>query len=394
MTSLIKTGQLTRILLLLTTYCVVNSATAAAPPAPGSEDISANPMQLSATGLYQEHCAQCHEGGVPKAPHSVAFQMMGANAILNAMNNGVMQTQAAGLSTDQQLLLAEYLGGSLPSTDTTQPLFKCEAVAAATGLEVPAGQYDWGLTPGNSRSVDAELAGLTAEEIPNLQLQWAFAYPQATRARSQPTVAGGVIYVGSQDGTVYALDLATGCTHWTYQADAEVRSAVTIKSAPAANDNPDSSKSPEAVAFFGDFKGNVYALNAGTGALLWKSNLDDHPNVTITGSPKLHNNRLYVPMSSSEWATAADPTYECCTFRGGVVAFDATDGRMVWKSHSIPESPTAIRSLLSTSIPAQSNGYTRPPLATPGTWPAIYLTTPTARKKTGPISTSAPRQSC
>jgi polyvinyl alcohol dehydrogenase (cytochrome) len=44
-------------------------------------------------------------------------------------------------------------------------------------------------------------------------------------------------------------------------------------------------------------------------------------------------------MSSREWATAADPNYACCTFRGGIAAFDAADGSPLWKSYSIPETP-------------------------------------------------------
>ena len=46
-----------------------------------------------------------------------------------------------------------------------------------------------------------------------------------TSARAQPTVAGGRVFVGSQGGTVYALDAKTGCTIWTFQAKAGVRTA-------------------------------------------------------------------------------------------------------------------------------------------------------------------------
>ena len=46
-------------------------------------------------------------------------------------------------------------------------------------------------------------------------------------------------------------------------------------------------------------------------------------------------------MSSSEWAAAADPSYECCTFRGGVTALDARTGAVLWRSYTIPEEPRA-----------------------------------------------------
>ncbi|GIS02716.1 MAG: hypothetical protein CM15mP103_12670 [Gammaproteobacteria bacterium] len=63
--------------------------------------------------------------------------------------------------------------------------------------------------------------------------------------------------------------------------------------------------------------------------------MGDHPDATITGSPKLHDGSLYVPISSSEWATAADPGYACCTFRGGVVSVDAASGELNWRAHVI-----------------------------------------------------------
>ena len=48
-------------------------------------------------------------------------------------------------------------------------------------------------------------------------------------ARSQPMPYGDKLLVGSQDGTVYALDLASGCAHWTYKAAVEVRNKKMVK---------------------------------------------------------------------------------------------------------------------------------------------------------------------
>jgi polyvinyl alcohol dehydrogenase (cytochrome) len=209
----------------------------------------------------------------------------------------------------------------------------CEASELTPELEVPTRSSDWGITPQNTRFIAADIADLESSDVPKLRLKWAFAYPNATRARAQPVIAGNSVFMGSQDGTIYALDVDSGCVRWAFKADAEVRSAITIEAAKPG----EIEKRPN--AYFGDFIGNVYALDASSGMLVWKSNLEDHHNVTITGSPKLHKDRLYVPMSSSEWASAADPAYECCTFRGGIAAFDVADGRLVWKSHTIPEQP-------------------------------------------------------
>jgi polyvinyl alcohol dehydrogenase (cytochrome) len=73
--------------------------------------------------------------------------------------------------------------------------------------------------------------------------------------------------------------------------------------------------------------------------LLWRSKIDDQPRLSVTGSPRLYKGRLYVPMSSNEWASAAISTYECCKFRGGVVALNAASGKLVWRSYTIQETP-------------------------------------------------------
>ena len=306
------------------------------PPSDLAEPVGINTTQVSqksAAENYQQHCAQCHEGGVPKAPHSVTFQMIGTQAVLKSMIDGVMVLQAEPMTRDEIRQLAEFLGGSSTDGASARPLVMCEANVATPDLERSPRSSDWGITPQNTRFNTADIAGLESSDVPKLRLKWAFAYPHATRARSQPVIAGNTVFMGSQDGTIYALDVESGCVRWTFEADAEVRSAITIEAAkPGGNGHGP-------YAYFGDFIGHVYALDAGSGTLVWKSSLEDHHNVTITGSPKLHKDSLYVPMSSSEWASAADPAYECCTFRGGIAAFDTADGRMLWKSHTIQEQP-------------------------------------------------------
>ncbi|MDA0338831.1 MAG: PQQ-binding-like beta-propeller repeat protein [Proteobacteria bacterium] len=283
--------------------------------------------------LYQEYCAECHEGGVYKAPHVVNFQMSRPEMILAAMD-GVMAQQAEDLSPDQRRVLAEFLtGATLGSASDAAPVLMCTDVQNRFNMDAPPPLNGWGLNLGHTRFVDAESAQLTKEDIPKLGLKWAFAYPNATRARSQPTLAGGSVFMGSQDGTIYALNEELGCARWTFQADAEVRSSLTVTPWEAG----DKKASPS--VYFGDFEGHVYRLDAKTGELIWKVLADNHKDVTLTGSPTLHGGRLYVPLSSTEWASAADPGYECCTFRGGVVALDAETGEQIWKTRSIPEDP-------------------------------------------------------
>ncbi|MCG8442968.1 MAG: PQQ-binding-like beta-propeller repeat protein, partial [Caulobacterales bacterium] len=273
---------------------------------------------------FDENCATCHLGGYPKAPHMITFQIIGSDAIYDSVSTGLMSAYARDLGDAERRALADFLGGT--SAPDIPPL----TCAGPGDLAIAdAGPFQgWSLTLEGTRFVDAATAGLDKTNVADLALKWAFAYPGATRARSQPSYADGVAFVGSQSGRVYALDLETGCAHWTFDADAEVRSAVSLA---ADRDRP--------LALFGDIKGAVYAVDLSSGAPVWRAQASDHPAVTLTGSPRLYQDRLYVPLSSTEWASAADPSYPCCTFRGGVVAIDVDTGAIDWTTYAIPEAP-------------------------------------------------------
>src|SRR5262249_53827657 len=77
------------------------------------------------------------------------------------------------------------------------------------------------------------------------------------------------------------------------------------------------------VAHFGDLQANAYAVDAANGQLIWKTSVEEHPVARVTGAPQWHAGRLYVPVASVEEVPGSNPKYECCRFRGSVVALDA-----------------------------------------------------------------------
>ena len=188
----------------------------------------------------------------------------------------------------------------------------------------------WGVDSANSRSQPATMAGkLSATTVPKLKLAWAFGVPGAKTMAGQPTVVGGVVYFGAEDGTIYALDAHTGCEYWTFKADATVRTAITVAAI----------QSGRYALLFGDVKAQVYALDIPTRKLRWKTKVDEHAWARITGAPKLSEGSLYVPVSSNEEVPAGNRKYECCTFRGSVVALDEETGKVLWKTYTIAEAP-------------------------------------------------------
>ncbi len=289
--------------------------------------------------VYAKHCARCHETDKAGwAERRQALSKLPPEAILKQLHVGFM-TMVATLTDEEKRAVAAYLSGKPVEA------FRMAALPAPEGL-CPAGSAPsdllsgprwngWGADIGNSRFQPAEMAGLTVAQVSHLKLKWAFGFPLAPVAWSQPVVAGGRVFVGSQNGAVYSLDASSGCTYWVYQASpVGVRSAVSI--------GPRSS-SGGFTAYFGDLQAGVHAVDAITGKALWKVKVDDHPWARITGAVQLYEGRLYVPVASLEEGPAADPKYECCTFRGSLVALDAETGKQIWKTYVIPTAPRRTR---------------------------------------------------
>src|SRR5580704_10514122 len=124
----------------------------------------------------------------------------------------------------------------------------------------------WGADASNSRFQPEESAQLSAAQVPQLKLKWAFGFAGVKSVLGQPSVVGGRVYIGVDTGAVYSLDANSGCIQWFYKADAGVRTAITV--AQVTNQRWG--------AFFGDLKANVYEVDAITGELIWKVHVDDH----------------------------------------------------------------------------------------------------------------------
>jgi polyvinyl alcohol dehydrogenase (cytochrome) len=235
------------------------------------------------------------------------------------------------------LYLAASIHAQAQETTPAQPdAGACPDKSAAFVDPLNAPHWNgWGVDPAQHRFQPAEMAGLAANDVPRLKLKWAFGFPGAVRAIAQPTVVGGRIFIGSQGGKVYSLDAQSGCMYWKYDDGRPVRTAVVI--GPRAGGW---------AAYFGDQGGNVHSVDAVTGKELWTSRIDDHPAAIVTGAPTLVGETLFVPVSSYEEVTGANPNYSCCTFRGSAVALEASTGKVLWKTYTIaePAKPGAVNS--------------------------------------------------
>lgn len=284
--------------------------------------------------IYATICAACHDRGVDRAPQRRMLSQMSARSVYKALTTGVMKAQALALSESDKVAVAEFITRrKLADAKGMREPPRCRGAAAVFDFDEPPPFSGWGIDPGNTRLISSKDAGVDAHNVGQLRLAWALGFPDALRVRSEPGLAGGAVYVGSDNGLLYALDRKTGCLRWTFEAAAEIRTGIVLSPWRAGD------RSARPVAYFGDIVGTVYAVDAQTGALLWQDHSDPHPNATITGTPTLYEGVLYVPVSSLEEARPNDPTYVCCTFRGSVVAYDAGTGRRKWQAFTIPTKP-------------------------------------------------------
>jgi len=264
--------------------------------------------------IYKRHCATCHDAAAERVPPFAALKEMSVAAIRASLESGKMREQAAALTAAERDQAAAYLG--IASRNQT-PIAYCKDVPA---IKPKTGWNGWSPDPANTRMQPNP--GWQTAAVPRLKLKWAFALGEGIVVRGQPSVIDGRLYIGSQSGTVYALDAATGCAYWTFAAGAQIRSGVVVAGG---------------LIYFGDAKANVYALNVSTGNQLWKTRADDHARAMVTGTVQWDKEILYVPVASSEEAIGGQPSYQCCTFRGSLLALDAKTGKQLWKTYVIPE---------------------------------------------------------
>ena len=218
----------------------------------------------------------------------------------------------------------------------------------------------------NTRFQEAAAAGFTAAQVPRLKLKWAFGFPGELTRMGAPNLAGGRVFVGSADGKVYSLDAATGCVYWAYRrwfgsalghhhCDRDRNCATPPYSETAALSRTPSTPPP--------------ARKSG------RSKWTIIPLAGITGGLVFYRNRVYVPVKSGEEAAGGSPKYECCRFRGSLVALDASTGKQIWKTYTIEEPKKTKVNKIGTQLWGPSGA---PIWSTPAVDPrrnAIYVTT-------------------
>ena len=173
----------------------------------------AQPQPVGKT-LFDRNCASCHsaEGG---APAMAALNAMPTESIFDALMKGKMKEQAAALTSRERRNVAEFLGkrplNDPAAGDVTKMTNRCPSNPALSGDINASSWSGWGGAT-NARFQTERTAGLKAADVPKLKLKWAFGLPGGSSLYSQPAVAFGRVFVGSDDGVVRFLGIQQSST--------------------------------------------------------------------------------------------------------------------------------------------------------------------------------------
>ena len=238
-----------------------------------------------------------------------------------ALGFGKMQPMAAHLSKQEQFLIAVYLSGAGGDDSSWIAQNSCDAapVESATGFVT-----NWGLGDDNRRYAGPAISSISRDNVDQLELAWALAFPKVTDMRSPPAIIGNTLYFGDKTGKLYALDRKKGCVLRHTQVLSGIRSAIT---AITLDDGTQS-------LVFADSLASIFAVDPQTLEVRWQHSARLFDTSVITGSISYHSGRLFVPISSYEVAVSGSPTYACCRSHGGLIALDAQTGDRLWEWHA------------------------------------------------------------
>jgi polyvinyl alcohol dehydrogenase (cytochrome) len=224
-------------------------------------------------------------------------------------------------------------------------MYKCVLVLLGLGLGVAAQGHDDNLSRaewreaghdfGNSRSQPAEFV-ITPRNVHALAVKWIFTTGGDVSAT--PTVSGDAVFFPDGAGNLFAVNKNTGQLIWSHKiSDYNAFAGSISRTSPAIHDDE---------VIVGDIEtkipsrngANIIAVDRRTGALRWITRVENHISAQITGSPVIFGDTIYVGVSSAEESFAlAGAAYPCCSFRGSVVALDARNGKILWKTYTIPD---------------------------------------------------------
>ncbi|HZT29687.1 MAG TPA: PQQ-dependent dehydrogenase, methanol/ethanol family [Bryobacteraceae bacterium] len=166
----------------------------------------------------------------------------------------------------------------------------------------------------------SQLSQIHTGNVAQLRPQWTFQAPGAGRMETTPLVSGRMMWFTGSSNHAYALDLESGNLLWHYHES------------PPQGLHLCCGEVNRGFAALGDrlfkvnIEGDLAALDAKSGRLLWKTRVADHrQGYSATAAPLVVKNLVLVGIAGAEFGT-----------RGFIDAYDASSGRRVWRFYTVP----------------------------------------------------------
>lgn len=209
-------------------------------------------------------------------------------------------------------------------------LLACGVIGAAAAKESGRAPWPfWGGDLKNTRHAQSERA-ISPHNVDSLGVKWVF--QTAGNVSATPAVDERHVYVPDWGGYLHAVDRRTGVARWSHAiSEYTGRASGVVRATPAISGDR---------LVFGDLGARaegepsgafLLAVDKRSGALLWKTLVDEHPLSQITMSATVSGSLAIVGVSSGEESAAT-----CCTFRGSVLALDVDTGQVLWKTYLTP----------------------------------------------------------
>ncbi|MEN9704528.1 MAG: Quinohemoprotein alcohol dehydrogenase, partial [Pseudomonadota bacterium] len=169
------------------------------------------------------------------------------------------------------------------------------------------------------------LTEVNTDSVKRLGLAWTLDL-DVTSSITAPLAVNGVIYLGAGHGVIHAIEAKTGRLLWRHDAKAmesnpeKLRVAWGIRGVAFWKDK----------VYAGTSDGRLIALNAKDGTEAWSAQtVDPKDGAVITGAPRVFNGKVVIGFSGGDFSP----------LRGYVTAYDAEDGKQLWRFYVVPGKP-------------------------------------------------------
>ena len=203
------------------------------------------------------------------------------------------------------------------------------AAFAQTGGTWPSSGYDIA----NTRNAALENK-ITPANVSGLVQKWVFT--TAGDVSATPAVDSQAIYFPDWGGYLYKVDKSSGKLIWKHRISDYT--GITSNLLGIASFSRNGPALANGLVIFGDqASGTLLGVNQRDGSLVWMTVIESHPAAIITSSPVVYNNVVYVGVASQEESLLGFVLGYVSSFRGSVAALNASTGALLWKTYTVPD---------------------------------------------------------